>query len=106
MALDPNFRQMIESNIHTVIMAIPTLKKEYPKLKQDWKFEHEYDFLYGNIVGQILGSSLTAFKMTYQREATSEEILVIGEIIESYFPLIRDSISQPNDTDSVKKSVF
>ena len=87
-------------------MAIPTLKKEYPKLKQDWKFEHEYDFLYGNIVGQILGSSLTAFKMTYQREATSEEILVIGEIIESYFPLIRDSISQPNDTDSVKKSVF
>lgn len=94
MALAPDFRHMVESNIHTVVLSIPTLKKEYPKLKDDWKFEHEFDFLYGNVVGQILGGVLTAFKMTYAREATSEEIMMIGEIVESYFPVIRDAISK------------
>jgi len=73
-------------------MTIPTLKQEYPKLKDGWKFEHDLDFIYGIIIGQILGSSFTAFKMIYNREASSEEILMIGEIIESYFPLIRDEI--------------
>ncbi len=73
-------------------MTIPTLRQEYPKLKNDWKFEHDLDCIYGSIIGQILGSSFTAFKMIYNREASSEEILMIGEIIESYFPLIRDEI--------------
>ncbi len=92
MALTLEFRQRIEDSIHGIIMTIPTLKQEYPKLKNEWKFEHDFDFIYGSIIGQILGSCLTAFKMTYDREATSEEILMIGEIIESYFPLIRDEI--------------
>ena len=73
-------------------MTIPTLKQEYPKLKNDWKFEHDLDFIYGSGIGQILGSSFTAFKMIYSREASSEEILMIGEIIESYFPIIKDEI--------------
>jgi len=93
LTLDADFRQRVEDNIHRVIMTIPTLKQEYPKLKEDWKFEHDFDFIYGSIVGQILGSCLTAFKMIYDREATSDEILVIGEIIESYFPFIRDEIT-------------
>ena len=92
MTLTSEFRQRIEDNIHGIILTIPTLKQEYPKLKTDWKFEHDFDFIYGSIVGQILGGCLTAFKMIYEREATSEEILMIGEIIESYFPLIRDEI--------------
>ncbi|VVC05275.1 Uncharacterised protein [uncultured archaeon] len=92
MDLDLEFRHRIEDNIHAIIMTIPTLKQEYPKLKNDWKFEHDFDFIYGVIIGQILGSTLTAFKMTYNREASSEEILMIGEIIESYFPPIRDEI--------------
>jgi hypothetical protein len=86
------FRHKIEDNIHEIIMTIPTLKQEYPKLKNDWKFEHDLDFIYGSIIGQILGSSFTAFKMIYNREASSEEILMIGEIIESYFPIIRNEI--------------
>ena len=92
MALTPEFRHRIEESIHGIIITIPTLKQEYPKLKNEWKFEHDFDFIYGVIVGQILGSCLTAFKMIYNREATSDEILMIGEIIESYFPLIRDEI--------------
>jgi len=87
------FRHRIEDNIHEIIMTIPTLKQEYPKLKNDWKFEHDLDFIYGSIIGQILGSSFTAFKMIYNREASSEEILMIGEIIESYFHIIRDEIT-------------
>lgn len=93
MALAPDFRRMIEKNIHDVVLSIPMLKKEYSKFKNDWKFEHEFDFLYGSIVGQMLGSSLTAFKMIHLREATSEEIYTIGEIVESYFPIIREAIS-------------
>ena len=87
------FRHRIEDNIHEIIMTIPTLKQEYPKLKNDWKFEHDLDFIYGSIIGQILGSSFTAFKMIYNKEASSEEILMISEIIESYFPIIRDEIT-------------
>ena len=94
MELSSEFRHRIEDNIHKIIMTIPTLKQEYPKLKKDWRFEHDLDFIYGSIIGQILGSSFTAFKMTYDREASPDEILVIGEIIESYFPLIRDEISR------------
>lgn len=90
------FRHRIEANIREIIMTIPTLKQEYPKLKNDWKFEHDLDFIYGSIIGQILGSSFTAFKMIYNREASSEEILMIGEIIESYFPIIRDEIIHDN----------
>ena len=93
MELTLEFRRRIEDNIHEIIMTIPTLKQEYPKLKNDWKFEHDLDFVYGSIIGQILGSSFTAFKMIYNREASSEEILMIGEIIESYFPIIRDEIT-------------
>ncbi len=92
MDLTLEFRHRIEDSIHEIIMSIPTLKQEYPKLKKDWKFEHDLDFIYGNIIGQILGSSFTAFKMLYNRKASSEEILMIGEIIESYFPLIKDEI--------------
>lgn len=91
--LTSEFRHRIEDSIHEIIMTIPTLKQEYPKLKNDWKFEHDFDFIYGSIIGQILGSSFTAFKMIYNREASSEEILMIGEIIESYFPIIRDEIT-------------
>ena len=94
MELSSEFRHRIEDNIHKIIMTIPTLKQEYPKLKKEWRFEHDLDFIYGSIIGQILGSSFTAFKMTYDREASPDEILVIGEIIESYFPLIRDEISR------------
>jgi hypothetical protein len=92
--LSSEFRHRIEDNIHKIIMTIPTLKQEYPKLKKEWRFEHDLDFIYGSIIGQILGSSFTAFKMTYDREASPDEILVIGEIIESYFPLIRDEITR------------
>ncbi len=94
MALTEEFRQMIEENIHEIILTIPTLKKEYPKLKKDWKFEHDFDFLYGIIIGQILGSSLTAFKIVHQRKAATDEMLMIAEIVESYFSLIRDEIIQ------------
>ena len=94
MSLTVEFRKMIEENIHEIVLGIPTLKQEYPKLKQQWKFEHEYDFLYGVVIGQILGSTMTAFKLVYKRKATSEEILMIGEMIESYFPLIRETISK------------
>ena len=97
MDLTSEFRNRIEESIHEIIMTIPTLKQEYPKLKDQWKFDHDLDFIYGSIIGQILGSSFTAFKMIYNRKASSEEILMIGEIIESYFPLIRDEIIH-NDT--------
>jgi len=92
--LSSEFRHRIEDNIHKIIMTIPTLKEEYPKLKKEWRFEHDLDFIYGSIIGQILGSSFTAFKMTYNREASAAEILMIGEITESYFPLIREEIAR------------
>lgn len=92
MPLSPEFRKYLEESIHGIIMAIPSLKKEYPKFKSDWRFDNDFDFLYGCIVGQILGTSLTAFKMIHNREAKSDEILMIGELVESYFPLIRDEI--------------
>ncbi len=92
MPLDREFRKYLEDTIAIIITGIPILKVEYPKFKNDWQFESEFDFLYGCIVGQMLGTGLTAFKMMYNREAKPEEILMIGELIESYFPLIRDEI--------------
>jgi len=92
MSLDIDLQKIIEENIHAIVMSIPKLKEEYSKLKDEWKFEHGFDFLYGSIIGQILGSTMTAFKLKYQRQATTEEMMMIGEIIESYFPLIRETI--------------
>lgn len=93
MSLSQEFRKYLEETIHLIILGIPSLKKEYPKFKSDWKFDNESDFLYGCIVGQILGSSLTSFKMIHNREAKPDEMLMIGELVESYFPLIRDEIN-------------
>ena len=94
MALTAEFRHIMEDNIHGIIINIPTLKQEYPKLKNEWNFRYDFDFIYGSIVGQILGSCFTAFKMIHNREATADEILTMGEIIESYFPLIREEITR------------
>jgi hypothetical protein len=92
MPLSSEFRKYLDEAIHGIIVGIPLLKNEYPKFKTEWGFDSEFDFLYGCIVGQILGTGLTAFKMIHDREARSDEILTIGEIVESYFPLIRDEI--------------
>ncbi len=92
MHLNQEFRKYLEDTIHGIIIGIPTLKREYPKFKNDWKYDNEFDFLYGCIVGQMLGTSLTAFKIMHGREATPDEILSIGELVESYFPFIRDEI--------------
>lgn len=51
MSLSPEFRKYLEETIHGIIMGIPSLKNEYPKFKNDWKFDNEFDFLYGCIVG-------------------------------------------------------
>ena len=98
MALSIEFKKYLDETIAGIIMGIPILKEEYPKFKNEWQFENEFDFLYGCIVGQLLGTSLTAFKMIYNKEAKPDEILLIGELIESYFPLIRDEIrkTSPN----------
>ncbi len=93
MSLSPEFRKYLEETIHGIIIGIPALKNEYPKFKSEWRFDSEFDFLYGCIVGQILGTSLTAFKMIHNREARADEILTIGQLVESYFPLIRDEIN-------------
>lgn len=92
MALTPEFRKYVEGSIHSIILGIPALKKEYPKFKGEWEFGSEFDFLYGCIVGQMLGTTLTAFKIMHGREAEASEMLAIGEMVESYFPLIRDEI--------------
>ena len=92
MPLATEFRKYLEGTIHGIITGIPTLKKEYPKFKEDWGFENEFDFLFGSIVGQMLGTGLMAFKMTYDRDASADEILEIGEMVESYLPAIRGKI--------------
>jgi len=92
MPLSNEYIKYLEDTIERIIAGIPTLKKEYPKFKSDWKFDNEFDFLYGCIIGQVLGSSLTAFKMMHSRDAEADEILIIGEVVESYFPIIRDEI--------------
>lgn len=92
MPLSPEFRKYLDDTILGIIAGIPTLKKEYPRFKDDWGFASDFDFLYGCIVGQMLGTGLTAFKMTYEREASPDEILSIGELVESYFPAIREGI--------------
>lgn len=98
MSLNAEFKKYLENTIGGIISGIYILKREYPKFKNEWQFENEFDFLYGCVVGQILGTSLTAFKMIYEREAKPEEILMIGELVESYFPTIRDEIRSESRT--------
>ena len=94
MSLNTQFTQYLEDTIVGIIEGIPILKREYPKFKNEWQYENEFDFLYGCVVGQILGTGLTAFKMIYERDASPEEILQIGELVESYFPFIREKIKE------------
>ncbi len=94
MSLNTQFTQYLEDTIAGIIEGIPILKREYPKFRNEWQYENEFDFLYGCVVGQVLGTGLTAFKMIYDRDAAPEEILQIGELIESYFPFIREKIKE------------
>lgn len=98
--LNNDFKEVLEENIRMVISTIPVLKKEYPKFKEQWKFTNDFDFIYGNVVGQLLGSCLTYFKMIYQREASKEEILEIGELVESYFDQIRQKITEKENDET------
>ena len=92
MGLDNNFRRAVEDTIKSWLPLAPIIKQGDPKPQQIWKYEHESDFLYGMLIGEIHGDVHRLFKTIYNRAPSQEEGNEIKEIIESNAKELRTAL--------------
>lgn len=92
MALPNNFRELVEVLVKDRLELLNHAIPESKKYKQIWKFEHESDFFYGHMIGNIEGAATVFFMNEYNRKLTMDEINEVKEIIEVHAKEFRDKI--------------
>ena len=70
------------------------MTEDQPLTKKIWKYENQFDFLYGEAVGTLIGMSIGMFLITYRRRATMDELYEIKEIVEFHAKEIRDVLEK------------
>jgi len=88
--LNSAYRIAFEMYVKDVYIPwVKTVKPE-SRVKKICKFEHDYDFWLGYVLGQLEGHTMQLFKSEYNREPTDEERFEIEEITQIY---LKDIIS-------------
>ena len=82
MNIDPEF---VESSTKLIDKTLEAYKEAgvSPRLTDVWKCDNTGDFLCGFFVGELVGSVLSAFQHSQQRDPTPEEHIEIIELVES-----------------------
>ena len=73
------------------------LSRTFPNrqnLVDTWKYEHEDDFMYGLVVGQLDGLILGYFRGIYDRAQSDEESQEIRGIVQAYAQQIKELVDQ------------
>jgi len=92
MVLDPEFRKMVEEFVKISLEALDNIQKESKIFRQIWKFEHEPDFFYGQIVGRIEGHAQGIYFERFKHLLSYDELNEIKEIIEIHSKEMREKI--------------
>ncbi len=82
--LQPEFRQLARKVIEDSLRVFSQYTSSVSRGKKVWKYDNEFDFVYGYFVGQLNGSIITIIQFMTGREATEEEKDEVDEIIQTY----------------------
>src|SRR5713226_768386 len=96
--LDPTFRKVIESAVESCLPSLNQYEKEQKLTKEIWKFDHQYDFIYGETVGTLIGIAMGMYIASYKKRPSTDELYEINEIVELRGKEIRDLLSKLKDT--------
>jgi len=88
--LNFQFRNALDEAIRNGIKGLTNIDELNERLKKAWKYDDEYNFMYGQTVGFYRGIARKMFRDTYDAEPNSEQIDELDEIIESHAGEIRE----------------
>ena len=71
--LDQEFRKRAGETIENYLRILSGTSPNRQNLIDTWKYEHEDDFMYGLVVGQLDGLMLGYFRGIYDRAPSDEE---------------------------------
>ena len=95
MCLSNQLRLAIIQSIENALKNLEKIQQENSnKLKKLWKFEHEFDFMYGQVVGWVGGYANGLFFIENSRQPSQQEYFEINKIIEEHAVKIRKKINK------------
>jgi hypothetical protein len=89
MIMDSDIVSIIKTVIENDLTAPKVPKKRVPKLKNVWKCQDAYDFLYGHRVGYYKGLAEGMVLERYRRQLSAEEDNEVFKIVERYTKELR-----------------
>jgi len=92
--LNFKFRNALDEVIRNGIKDLATIEELNERLKKAWKYDDEYNFMYGQTVGFYRGIARKMFRDSYDIEPDSEEIAELDEIIESHASELRKALEK------------
>lgn len=93
--LDQEFRKRAGETIENYLRILSGTSPNRQNLIDTWKYEHEDDFMYGLVVGQLDGLILGYFIGIYDRAPSDEESQEIRGIVQAYAQQIKELVHQP-----------
>jgi len=75
-----------------MVSAIKGISPDVSEHKAIWKYDHAFDFSYGQTVGRISGLAYSVFVSQYRRPPNKSEQVEINAIIIAHAKEIRDAI--------------
>ncbi len=80
--LSQAFRGALERYVTEIYIPFVKTCKPETRIKNILKYEHDYDFWLGYVIGQLEGHTLQLFKSEYGHDPTDEDRFEIEEIIQ------------------------
>ena len=93
-ALDSEFRKKAGQTIENYLRILSGTFPNRQSLADTWRYEHEDDFLYGLVVGQLDGLIVGYFRGIYDRAPSDEESQEIKGIVQAYVQQIKALVDQ------------
>ncbi|AFU59518.1 hypothetical protein Ngar_c25960 [Candidatus Nitrososphaera gargensis Ga9.2] len=92
--LDQEFRKRAGETIENYLRILSGTFPNRQNLADTWRYEHEDDFMYGLVVGQLDGLIVGYFRGIYDRAPTDEESQEIKGIVQAYVQQIKALVDQ------------
>ena len=92
MPFEKAFKEIIDGSIDSLIAAVKDTSADIKDHQSIWKYDHAFDFCYGQTVGRISGLAYSVFVSQYRRQPNIEEQREINSIIVARAKEIREAM--------------
>jgi hypothetical protein len=90
-------RQTVEKTTDNYISVIKRVSKDTSEYQQLWKFNHAWDYLYGESVGFIIGACYNTFTNSFGRPPNNSEQAEMNAVLLAKAQEIREALKQLQD---------